>query len=665
MNLIPRPVSAFLVIGVLMLIGACSNKPPLTTPQSHAPAQPSRVDPSSTPRQPTMDDETSYAQPDQVVITHLSLALNIDVDHKQLVGSAGYQLHWKQAAAQQLVLDTHQLTVQHVSAIDSQGQKVPLSYTLEPADALMGRRLVILAPHQPQRIEVSYSTSPDASGLQWLEPSMTEGKKWPLMFSQSQAIHARSWVPLQDTPAVRFTYDAHITSPTNLMVLMSAQQDPHTPRNGDYRFTMSQPIPSYLLAIVAGDFVFRPLSLRSGVWAEPTMVDRAVHEFADIESMMTSAEALYGPYRWERYDLLVLPPSFPFGGMENPRLTFVTPTVVVGDRSLVSLIAHELAHSWSGNLVTNANWRDFWLNEGLTTYVQGRIVESVYGSDVADMERELDQSDLLAELPMLPAAEQALVLPSLKQRDPDDVVSLVAYVKGAWFLQFLEERIGRSEFDAFLRQWCDSHAFQSVSTAQFVADLQANVLAKHPNAWRTAELHQWLYEPGIPSIAFRTRSRRLANVDITRIAWLGSGKLPSTQITSQWVTQQWAYFLSKCGQTLTIDQLRQLDHAYRFTGTTNAEIAERWYPLAIRSGYLAAWEPAGAFLEHVGRRKMVMPIYAELVKTPHGLQFAQQVFARARANYHPITRVSVEKLLVDAQTVSADAGATRSMPAGT
>ena len=498
-------------------------------------------------------------------------------------------------------------------------------------------------------MQVTYSTSPEASGLQWLEPSMTEGKQLPFMFSQSQAIHARSWVPLQDTPSVRFTYTAHVTSRPDVMVLMSADNDPAAKRTGDYTFSMPNPIPSYLLAIAAGDLVFKPISARSGVWAEPAMVDKAAKEFEDTEKMITTTEALYGPYRWGRYDMLVLPPSFPFGGMENPRLTFATPTVIVGDKSLVSLIAHELAHSWSGNLVTNASWKDIWLNEGFTTYVQARITEALYGQEAAEMERQTDQADLLDEVKDMSPADQALALPALTERDPDDALSNVAYVKGAWFLQFLEQRFGREVFDPFLRGWFNDHAFQSANTDQFVAYLKKNLLPKNPNAVTAAELDAWLNQPGIPATAVKAQSRGFSSVDTARIAWLGSNLLPTEQVTAEWSTQQWVHFIDGLGQTLKPEQLKQLDAAYHFTGTPNGEIAMRWYPLAVRSGYAEAQPAIAAFLERVGRRKLIMPIYDELVKTPEGLAFAKETFAKARPGSNPITTASVEEVLNKAE----------------
>ena len=594
-------------------------------------------------------DESSYAEPDKVVIKDLALDLNVDFEQKQIGGTATCALEWKDKGATRLVLDTRELSIEKVEALAADGTAAPLQFELAPADKVFGSKLTIEAPEQPASVRITYHTAPTASGLQWLAPAMTEGKKLPFMFSQSEAIHARSWVPLQDTPSVRFTYSAHVTSSPDVMVLMSADNDPQAARDGDYSFKMPQPIPSYLLAIAAGDLVFEPISGRSGVWAEPSMVGKAAKEFEDTEKMIGVAENLYGDYRWGRYDMLVLPPSFPFGGMENPRLTFATPTVIVGDKSLVSLVAHELAHSWSGNLVTNASWKDIWLNEGFTTYVQARITEALYGEEAAEMEREIDQTDLLAEVKDMSPADQALALPPLTERDPDEALSQVAYVKGAWFLQFLEQRFGREAFDPFLRGWFDDHAFQSANSDQFVEYLKQNLLPKNPTAVTEAELHAWLDEPGIPSFATKARSRNFAVVDTARIAFLGSDNLPSNQVTGQWSTQEWVRFIDGLGKAVPVEKLAQLDKAYHFTGTPNGEIAMRWYPLAIRSGYGEAQAAAGEFIQKVGRRKLILPVYTELLKTPEGLAFAKETFAKAKPGYHPITTASVEAMIAKAE----------------
>ena len=601
---------------------------------------------------PVDRDEHSYAEPDKVAITDLALDLKLDFDSKTLAGTATYMLDWKDKAAKDLVLDTRDLTIDKVEGEAANGQWQPLQYALAARDPLFGSKLTIQAPQQDKHVRVTYSTSPEASGLQWLEPAMTEGKQLPFMFSQSQQIHARSWVPLQDTPAVRFTYSAHVTTRPDVMVLMSADNDPNAVRDGDYSFKMPQKIPSYLLAIAAGDLVFKPISERSGVWAEPSMVDKATKEFEDTEKMIQTAESLYGPYRWGRYDILVLPPSFPYGGMENPRLTFATPTVIVGDKSLVSLVAHELAHSWSGNLVTFSSAKDAWLNEGITSYVENRIVEALYGKDQADMESVIARNELKEEFKTTDPKLQVLAEKPGDLKDPDQSSGATVYTKGAWFMQFLEQRFERADFDAFLRGYFDHFAFQSIDSQQFADYAKLNLLDKYPGKVSQDEFDEWLYQPGIPASAPQVQSRKFGVVDSARIAWLGSHKLPPPVITDAWSTQEWVHFIESLPDTLPIEELAQLDTAYHFTGTPNGEIAQRWYPLAVRSGYTQANDAIAAFLARVGRRKLIMPTYEALAKTDTGLALAKAIFAKAKPGYHPITSVSVQKVIDEAKPVA-------------
>ncbi len=635
---------ALLLSCAAVLAAGCSKEPePAPVAATPKPAVETPVD----------QDEHSYAEPRKVAIADLALDIAVDFDAKTIGGTATYTLDWKDKAATQLVLDTRDLTIAKVEGLrqaeaDRAEEWAPLQYALAAKDPVLGSKLTIETPARNAKVRVTYTSSPEASGLQWLTPEMTEGKQLPFMFSQSQQIHARSWVPLQDTPQVRYTYSAHVTSRPDVMVLMSADNDPAAARDGDYSFKMPQKIPSYLMAIAAGDLVFKPISARSGVWAEPAMVDKATKEFEDTEKMIAATEQLYGPYRWDRYDMLVLPPSFPYGGMENPRLSFITPTVIVGDKTLVSLIAHELAHSWSGNLVTFSSAKHGWLNEGFTSYVENRIVEALYGKETASMEYSIARNGLKKDIGTMPEATQSLAVKPGTQLDADDALSAVSYDKGAWFLQFLEERFGRQEFDAFLRGYFDHFAFQSITTEQFLDYAKKHLFDKHPNLVTDAEIQAWVYGPGIPANAPQVQSRGFSNTDTARIAWQGSGQLPNKQLTDAWVTQQWVHFLEGMGDKLTVEQLKQLDDAYHFTGTANGEIAMRWYPLAIRSGYVDAQPEIAKFIERVGRRKLIMPIYEELVKTPEGLALAKESFARARPGYHPITTGSVEALLAKA-----------------
>ena len=643
-------LSASIAAAIGLVATGCERSPSPVAPAATPAAQPAATAEKIT-------DEHSYAEPDKVRTTDLALDLAVDFGKKTLSGTATYSLDWLDKNASQLLLDTRDISIQKAEGLSAEGQWSPLKFELAGKDPILGSKLTIDAPEHPTQIRVTYSTSPEASGLQWLEPSMTEGKKTPFMFSQSQQIHARSWVPLQDTPMIRFTYSAHVTSPADAMVLMSADNDPAAARDGDYSFKMPQKIPSYLLAIAAGDLVFKPIGDRSGVWAEPAMVDKAVAEFSDTGKMIDTAESMYGPYRWGRYDLLVLPPSFPYGGMENPRLTFATPTVIVGDKSLVSLVAHELAHSWSGNLVTFATDKDAWLNEGFTSYVENRLIEALYGKEQADMETAIGRAEVVEEYKTLEPKLQVLALKPGDLADPDNSSGATVYQKGAWFLSFLENRFGRADFDAWLKSYFDRHAFQSMTTVKLVEDLKANLLARHPGKVSDAEIEEWVYGPGIPASAPKVESRRFSTVDAARIAWSGSAILPAKSITDAWSTQEWVRFLEGMPETLKPGQLKQIDEAFKFTGTPNGEIAQRWYPLAERSGYADARAEMGKFLERVGRRKLIMPTYKALVATPDGLAFAKEVFARAKPGYHPITTGSVQETIANAKPVAPPAPA--------
>jgi leukotriene-A4 hydrolase len=585
-------------------------------------------------------DRYSYAEPVLVRTSHLELDLNLDFTEKVVSGSATHTLAWS-GRGDRLVLDTRDLTVFAVEGSTGDDWE-PLEFSLALPDEDLGSALTIRT-NLHERVRVSYRTSPSATGLQWLEPAMTDGGVLPFMFSQSQSIHARSWVPVQDTPGVRFSYAAHITAPPELMVLMSADNGTVSRRTGSYDVVMPEPIPSYLLAIAAGDLVFEPTGERSGVWAEPEMAKLAAAEFEDTEEMMRVTETLFGPYRWGRYDILVLPPSFPYGGMENPRMTFATPTVVIGDKSLVSVVAHELAHSWSGNLVTQDSWDDIWLNEGFTSYVENRIVEAVYGTELAVMETAIKQHSTVLNLDPLPPAKQSVELPGLNHRSQYRGTLGLGPLKGAWFLSWLEQRFSREVFDPFLRGYFDRFAFRSIRTDDFVVHLREHLLAPHPGVVSAAEVAAWLDRPGIPQFAQRAASERFELVDQARENWLASGELPMG--AGHWTTQEWLRFLDAMPDVLEAPQLRVLDREFGFTGTANGEIARRWYSIVAASSYTPAYDELARFLTRVGRMKLVLPVYRALVDAPAGREFAAEVFEAARPCYHPITTAAVQKIL--------------------
>jgi aminopeptidase N len=589
-------------------------------------------------------DPHSYAQPDAVLVTHLDLDLKLDFDKRVLAGHATLKLDWKDAKAKDLVLDTRDLKIAGVEALDASGKATPLKFALAPRDKELGSKLTVEAPAHPASVRISYATVPEASGLQWLAPEQTASKKLPFMFSQSESIHARSWVPLQDSPAIRITYDAHISAPKNVRVVMSAINDAKHPLDGDFSFDQPHPIPSYLLAIAAGDIAVKETGPRSAVYAEPGVVDKAAHEFEDTEKLIETTEKLYGPYAWGRYDILVLPPSFPFGGMENPNMTFATPTVLVGDKSLVSLVSHELAHSWSGNLVTNAAWRDGWLNEGFTTYVQGRITEAVYGKALADEEALLSARELQKTIGHMPLNAQKLT-PDPRGTDADDALSSVAYDKGSWFLRTLEQRFGRDNFDAYLKGYFAHFAFQSIDTDTMFAYLKTNLLDKYPGKMSEAEARAWIWQPGIPKDAPLPSSPRFDSIDKQREAFL-AGTLDATKLDAKsWNTQEWMYFLDRLPDVTPLARIKDIDTAWHLTGTPNAEIGMRWYAHAIAAGDKDVWTAAAEHMTRIGRLYLTTPVYRAFARTPEGLAFARQTYANAKGGYHPMTQQAVERIL--------------------
>jgi leukotriene-A4 hydrolase len=592
----------------------------------------------------------SYAQPDQVQVTHLDLDLKLDFPQRELDGQATLKLDWKNPQAPSLVLDTRDLKIAKIEAVGADGKTAPLNYVLAPRDKQLGSKLTIATPTHPAQVRIVYSTSPDASGLQWLTPAQTADKKLPFMFSQSESIHARSWVPLQDSPAIRFTYTAHVSSPKDVRVVMSALNDANHALNGNYTFDQPHPIPSYLLAIGAGDIAVKQTGPRSAIYAEPSVVGRAAHEFEDTEKMIATTEQLYGPYRWGRYDILVLPASFPYGGMENPNMTFATPTVLVGDKSLVSLVAHELAHSWSGNLITAASWRDIWLNEGVTTYVQGRITEALYGKSQADEEALLDARALQKEIGKMPANSQKLA-PDPRGIDADDSLSDVAYSKGSWFLRTLEQRFGRAAFDDYLKGYFNHFAFQSITTEQMLDYMKPNLIDKYPGKMSLAEVKDWVYGSGIPKDAPLPDSPRFDKIDQERSAFL-DGKLSADKLDAKgWNTQEWMYFLNRLPDITPLAKIQQIDAAWHLTGTPNAEIGMRWYTHAIAAGDKAVWPAAADHMMRIGRLYLTLPLYQALATTPDGLTYAEKVYAKAKPGYHPLTQQAVEAIFAKAHKI--------------
>jgi len=632
------------LLALVSAIAACSPRDPDSGAHSAAPELKDR----------RAHDYFSYANTDAFVTSHLRLDLSVDFERRELRGTATLTLR-RAAGGAEIVLDTRDLGVEHVSIGTASGEAVATTYRFGSRDAIMGTQLVIDVPIAVRQqdelmVNVEYRTSPSATALQWLPPELTAGGKYPFLFSQSQTIHARSWIPLQDTPSVRFTYDATIHTPPELLALMSADNEPDAERSGTYRFDMPQPIPPYLLALAVGDLQFAALGPRTGVYAEPELLAASAFEFADTQAMLESAEAMFGPYRWGRYDVLILPPSFPFGGMENPRLSFLTPSLLAGDRSLVSVVAHELAHSWSGNLVTNATWRDGWLNEGWTSYLEYRLTEVVYGEERAAEEDVLGYRELLLDFETVPPDMQALA-PTLEGGDPDDFQGTIHYHKGKLFLQYLEAQFGRDTFDEFLQRYFDKFAFTSITSEQFLDYLDQTLLSTHPGRVTRSDAEQWLYAPGLPADAILPVSASLENAG--RLAGLWSqGEIDLADIrTAGWSPQAVVYFINSLAPSLPDDRLQELDTAWGLSTTRNAEIGRSWFIQVAERRYRPAYPALGQYLQRYGRTRLISPVYAALAENGADQALAQDLFAKARGRYHPLAVRSIDAVLSPASRV--------------
>ena len=638
-----KPLLARAVALLVLALGACrvaTNEPKAAATATAAPAPilatPDAVDPHS------------YARPLEARVTHVALDLDVDFATKRIGGTATLDIE-KKPGAKEIVLDSKGLEI--ASVTDSEGA---LKWQLGPSDPEFGAPLrIALAPLESaspnQQITIRYRSGPDASALLWLTPQQTAGKKLPFLFSQGQAINNRSWIPTQDSPGIRQTWDATIRVPAGMTAVMSAPRaaEPLT-QGGEtlFRFTMPHSVAPYMIAIAVGDLAFQSLGPRTGVWAEPAMLPAAAKELEDTEKMVAAAEAMFGPYRWGRYDMLVLPPAFPFGGMENPVMTFLTPTFIAGDKSLTSLVAHELAHSWSGNLATNATWNDFWLNEGLTTYAERRIVERLSGKKVADQQivngLDVDLADAIADAGGAASPDTRLRL-DLKGRHPDDGTSNVAYEKGAAFLRTIEAAVGRERFDAWLRGWFDRHAFQPVTSALFIADLRQHLIKGDKQLEARLMLDRWIDQPGIPPNQVRPSATVFAAQDRAAAAFARGAAPPAAW--RQWTTDERLRFLSGLPEKLPAERLTALDRAFGLNRIGNMEVRFAWLSLAVANRYDPAVPALEQFLGAQGRGKFVRPLIQALAKDGQwGRPIAVRAYRRNRPLYHSMVTRELDPL---------------------
>ena len=631
-----------LLFAALALLAACSpaGRQPPPKKEEAATARPMVAPILDTPE---AKDAYSYARPLEARVTHVALDLKADFAAKRIGGTATLDVDSK-PGAKEIVLDSNGLEVSAVT--DADGKALP--WRIGAGDPERGAPLTVQLGGA-RRLRIAYRSAPDAEALQWLTPEQTAGKKLPFLFSQGQAILNRSWIPTQDSPGIRQTWEARIVVPEPLRVVMSGERltpegEPVAGGGRAFRFRMDKPVAPYLIALAAGDIGFQPLGPRTGVYAEPATLPAAAAELVDTEKMVDAAEKLYGPYRWGRYDVIVLPPAFPYGGMENPTLTFLTPTFLAGDRSLVGLVAHELSHSWSGNLVTNAVWSDSWLNEGVTSYFENRIMEALYGPRRAAQEAALSWADMEKAF-----EEEGRNSPATRLHDDsegsDGGPSGIVYDKGATFLRTIERIVGRERFDAYLRSYFDRHAFQPMTSARFLADLRSNLIKGDAALEQKLRLDEWVYKPGLPANAVQPDPKAFAAVDAVLDNVKGGAPAPSGP-WGGWTTAERLRFVNGLPRELPQDRLAELDRALGLSQSRNSELLSAWLQLALANRYQPAVPAAERFLLSMGRGKFVAPIFRTLWgEGEWGRPIAQRLYARARPLYHSVTTGQVDRIM--------------------
>jgi leukotriene A-4 hydrolase/aminopeptidase len=594
----------------------------------------------TTPKSNAEVDPHSYSNPHEVVVQNLDLKLNVDFAQEVLRGQATLKINRLDSKAA-LHLDTYDLKLARV--IDTETRE-PMPYRYARAHAAFGQELIIELGPETDSVTIEYETSPKAGALQWLKPEQTLGKKQPFLFTQSQSIHARSWIPLQDTPEVRMTYSADVVVPTDLLALMSAENPQSKSSDGHYHFEMPQPIPSYLIALAVGDLAFESLGPRTGVYAEPAMLKAAAWELANMEKLLTAGERATGvPWLWDRYDTLILPPSFPFGGMENPRLCFASPTVIVGDRSMESLSAHEASHGWTGNCVTNKNMNHFFLNEGFTVFLERRIIENVYGRDLAELQAAVGFTDLKEQIELdygKGKPEWTTLRADLTGVDPDEVYSVVPYEKGYLFLRHIEDVVGRARMNQFLTDYIQHFKFQSIGTEDFVRFLESDLIQGDTKVRAAIDARTWIDQPGLPEKLPTIHSKLLDDVQAFSKRYVETGDLdlPAAKAFS---TYQWVYFLNQLPQNLSPKSVQALDKVFGLTDSPNVEIASEWLRYAIKQNYPPAFPRVRQLLQEVGRGKFLKPLYRALDNQEHRA-FAAEIFKQAAPGYHGIMSATLQ-----------------------
>ena len=581
-------------------------------------------------------DAFTFANASEVTTRHLALDLTVDFESRTLYGTATHTIE-NLTGTKTLVLDTFGLDVQSVTLDGS----TPTLWSLGQAKEY-GQPLTIGIQPTTRTVTIQYVTMQDAPGLHWNTAAQSYGRKEPYLYSLNEPIEARSWIPIQDTPSTRMTWEATLRVPSHLLALMSAENNPTAPNGaGIYTFRMSKTMPAYLIALAVGRLEFHAFDERTGVYAEPELMSDAIHELQYVPDMVDTAERIIGPYPFVRYDLLLMPPTFTVGGMEHPMLNFIHPfSVVTGNRPAKpeprSLIAHELAHTWAGDLVTLANWNDVWLNEGITSYLTLRILEEMSGTERVELTYFLDRNSYTSY-----ASQQVNRVNSIMHRHvewPTNGFGPTGYVKGELFLRTLEDLLGRATLDAFLDRWFERFAYRWVDDQSFLA-----TLAPFVPAGTDLRLNEWLYEPGLPSNVTAATSSAIYTRALGRAQSFNGGTKIANLAPATWTDVEIDLFLSLAPAQALRSRMAEVDAALNLTARQSPPT--NWLIHGANAGYAPVLPAIERVLLRGGANGTIMQLYNALRNTATNRAFAREVYARARNRYHPAVQDYVDKLL--------------------
>ena len=619
------------------------------------------------------EDISSYSNFDEIIQKEVFIDVSLDFDKKQMLGTMEVKYEILSSEIPNVILDLKGpeiVSVEYVIKNEKNEEKtmIPLTYEIYSENVYkdsLGTPLKISLDNVKKNIPDEYNklsksktlmlcikfiTTENCTGIQFLTKEQTYTKKYPFMFTQCEAIQCRSLFPVQDSPSVKSIYKVKTSIPSPLTFLFGGiKKESYLDNKSNQNVTIFEqkiPIPSYLVAFVAGELEYGKISERCGVWTEVGLCKIACNEFKDAEKYVQIAEEYFNhPYEWEIYNLLVLPFSFPYGGMENPNLTFVTPALLAGDCSMSNVIGHEISHSWTGNLVTNKNWKNFWVNEGFTIFMERKLDSALLGEEMENLEAIVGNNELIADIKLLGLdSEYTKLSPDFGGNDPDDGFSTVPYEKGYQFLIFIEKLIGKDNFREVMQKYIKKYRYKSVDHTAFKEVLEGLINEKLKDPKKIIDeinWDKWLYEKGIPSYKNDFSSKLLKEAEKLAEDFLQEKEDKSSvlKVFKEWHTNVKLAFLNYLLDNKNkIDEkiMKNLKNELNLAEEYNSEIKYMWYLLALDKKVEEEIPNIKKFLETHGRLKYVRPVYFAWIEKDYNQ--AKEFFDKTKYLYHAFAR---------------------------